>query len=408
MDLREGEPLARFRGEVRAFLASEWGEGERGAQPARPGYQALVGHELRRDQAARRFRRKAVERGYLYRRVPRRFGGSEQPDDPLREAIVAEEFHRARAPLEMVGQGPSMLVPTLLEHGTEAQKARFIRPTLEGELLWCQGYSEPGAGSDLASLRTRATEVEDGWLIEGRKIWTSNADEADWMFCLVRTERDAPRHRGISYLLVDMKSPGVEVRPLRILTGEPHFNEVFLDGVRVPRENLVGERGRGWTVSQATLRAERGLMGGAHLVRRTFDRLLSWAAAPDEDGRRPLGDSLVRERLASLEARLRAAELHGLRLLTRRRRGERPGRAELVTKLGSSVLGHDLARAALEVARARALLAPVEPAAGEAGAFVYAFLWSLGILIAGGASNVQRNVIAERGLGLPRDPRPRG
>src|SRR5947209_19813529 len=277
------------------------------------------------DERATAFRLKAIERGYLYRHVPRRYGGSEQPGDPLKSTIIAEEFRRARAPFEIMGQGPSMLVPTLLEHGTEAQKEHFIRDTLLGTIRWCQGYSEPGAGSDLASLRTRAVLDDGHWVVNGQKIWTSNAQDADWMFALVRTEPEKPKHDGLSYLLIEMNTPGIDVRPLRQMTGDADFNEVFLENVRVPEDGIVGRRGQGWVVSRSTLKHERALIGGAHLTRRTFDGLVMLAQAVERGGRPVIQDPVIRNRLAELEARLLANEYQGFRLLTLSARGEEPG-----------------------------------------------------------------------------------
>src|SRR5262249_8010718 len=162
----------------------------------------------------------------------------------------------------------------LVAHGTEATKQKFVRDTLLGKIVWCQGYSEPGSGSDLASLRTRAELDGDFWVVNGQKIWTSNAADAEWMFALVRTEPEAPKHDGISYLLVDMKTPGLDVRPLRQMTGEADFSGVSLDNVRVPKATLVGPRGKGWIVSRSTLKHERALIGGTALTRRTFDGLV--------------------------------------------------------------------------------------------------------------------------------------
>ena len=404
MNLEYSAEYEDFRAQVRRFLAEQWSAGDAARQPDPDGMAAFAG-AVPTDERATAFRLKAIERGYLYRHVPRRYGGGEQPPDPLKATLIAEEFRRARAPHEMVGQGPSMLVPTLLEHGTEAQKERFIPGTLLGKIRWCQGYSEPGAGSDLASLRTRAVLEGDAWVVSGQKIWTSSARESDWMFALVRTEPDRPKHDGISYLLIDMRTPGIEVRPLRQMTGDADFNEVFLDQVRVPAENLVGKRGQGWVVSRSTLKHERALIGGAHLTRRTFDGVVMLAQALARDGRPAIQDPVIRNRLVELEARLVAAECHGYRLLTMSARGTDPGLASLVTKLSSTVLGYDIAKLAMDVMGDRGLLAPGEANAPAMGMFGLAYMWSLGVLIAGGAANIQRNIIAERGLGLPRDPR---
>ena len=404
MNLEYSAEYEKFRGEVRAFLEEQWRPGERGGH-GDDGMASLLGGGVPIDDATTAFRLKAIERGYLYRHVPRRYGGAEQAPDPLKATIIAEEFRRARAPQELVGQGPSMLVPTLLEHGTEAQKQRFVRDTLLGTIRWCQGYSEPGAGSDLASLRTRAVLEGDCWVVNGQKIWTSNAREAEWMFALVRTEPDAPKHDGISYLLIEMTTPGIEVRPLRQMTGDADFNEVFLENVRVPADNIVGKRGQGWIVSRSTLKHERALIGGAHLSRRVFDGLVMLAKGLELHGRPAIDDPVVRNRLAELEARLLANEYQGYRLLTMSARGEEAGLAAMVMKLSSTTLGYDLAKLAMDVMGDRALLAPGEPNAPAMGMFGTAYMWSLGVLIAGGAANIQRNNIAERGLGLPRDGR---
>ncbi|RMF21894.1 MAG: acyl-CoA dehydrogenase [Deltaproteobacteria bacterium] len=400
MDLRYSEEYEAFRAEVRAFLDEHWTAEDRAAA----GDEQLIGGITKPSERETEFRLKAIERGYLYRDVPRAYGGSEQPFDPLKSAIIREEFKRAKAPREMYGQGPSMLVPTLLEHGTEEQKQRFVRDTILGRLLWCQGYSEPNAGSDLASLRTKAELDGDEWVVNGQKIWTSNAEEAEWMFCLVRTEPDAPKHEGISYLLIEMNSPGIEVRPLRQMTGESDFSEVFFDNVRVPKENLVGERGKGWMVSRSTLKAERAFIGGTDFVRKTFDGLQMLAQAVELRGQPAIKDPVLRDLLVRLESRLLAAEYHGMRLLTMQAKDQDPGLAGMVTKLGTSQLMYDLTLAGMNVLGDRGALANGEMTAPAMGMFVHAYMWSFGMLIGGGTANIQRNIIAERGLGMPRDP----
>ncbi len=405
MDLRYTPEYEDFRKEVQQFLAEHWTDEDiAAAPPPEDERAALMGASVRTDERATAFRLKAIERGYLYRHVPRAYGGGEQPPDPLKAAIIAEEFRKRKAPHEVIGQGPSMLVPTLLEHGTEAQKQRFIRDTILGKIVWCQGYSEPNAGSDLASLRTRGEVDGDFWVINGHKIWTSDAQRADWMFCLVRTERDAPKHEGISYILIDMKSPGITVRPLRQMTGTADFNEVFFDNVRVPVENTVGKRGQGWIVSRSTLKHERALIGASFMNRRMLDGVILLAQGVMLRGKPAIQDPVVRDRLAALEARLRAAECHELRLLTMSARREEPGVASMVTKLYSTQLGYQIAKLAMDILADRGLMAPGEPQAPAMGMFATAYMWSLGILIAGGTANIQRNIIAERGLELPRDP----
>jgi len=403
MDLSYSAEYEKFRQEVRDFLSANWSDQDRAQEPPADERSALGG-AVRLDPRATEFRLKAVERGYLYRHVPRKYGGAEQPPDPLKLTIIAEEFRKARAPHEMIGQGPSMLVPTLLEHGTEEQKQFFVRDTLLGKIRWCQGYSEPGSGSDLASLRTRGVRDGDFWVINGQKIWTSDAQHAHWMFCLVRTEPEAPKHEGISYILIDMKTPGITVRPLRQMTGTSDFNEVFLENVRVPYGSIVGKRGQGWIVSRSTLKHERALIGSAGMSRRVFDGVLMLAHALELRGKPAIQDPLVRNRLVELEAKLRASEYQGMRQLTMSARGEDWGMAGLVMKLYTTTLGYDIAKLAMDVMADRGALAPGEGHAPAGGMLVSAYMWSLGVLIAGGAANIQRNIIAERGLGLPRDP----
>lgn len=404
MDLTYGAEYETFRAEVGQFLQQHWTDEDRKSALPPGSRTTLMGAVVRTDEAATRFRIRAIERGYLYRFVPKRYGGGEQPPDALKSLIISEEFRNAGAPGEIVGQGSSMLVPTLVQHGTEEQKQYFIRATLLGKLWWCQGYSEPGAGSDLASLRTRAVLEGDFWVVNGQKTWTSTADDADWMFCLVRTEPDAPKHQGISYLLIDMNTPGIDVRPLRQMTGDVDFNEVFLDNVRVPVTNIVGLRGQGWKVSHSTLKHERQLIGASWMNRRMLEGMILVAQGLNQRGQPTIKDPVIRNRLAELEARLLASEYHGYRLLTLDTRNEDPGLAGMVGKLYGTVLGYDLAKLAMDICADGSVLAPGDDHAPAMGMFVTAYMWSLGNLIAGGAANIQRNIIAERGLGMPRDP----
>ena len=263
MDLSYGEEHERFRGEVREFLKG-W---------------PLSGEEARRPLADQEtlFRNRAIERGYVYRQIPAEYGGGGQPADALRDTICREEFAAAGAPGDEPVQGPAMLAPTLIEFGSESQKRQFVAPTLRGELRWCQGYSEPGSGSDLASLQCSAVLQDDEWVLNGQKIWTSNALESHYLFGLFRSEPDAAKHRGISYLLVPLDQPGIEIRPLRQITGGTDFNEIFFDDARTPADHLVGERGQGWQVSRATLKHERNLIADPNLMRAHFNALVELA-----------------------------------------------------------------------------------------------------------------------------------
>ena len=400
MDLSYGAAAEAFRGEVRDFLKAEWQPGER------------RGAALKEFIGA--FRRLAIERGYLYRSIPKRYGGSEQPVDVVRGQVIREEFTRARAPMEVGGNGVNMLIPTLLEFGSEEQKRRFIPPTLSGEMKWCQGYSEPGSGSDLASLQTTARLDGDHWVINGQKIWTSNALHADYMFGLFRTEPDAPKHAGISYLLVPMNAPGIDVRPLKQMTGSTEFNEVFFDDARAPAENIVGKRGEGWSLSRSTLKHERNLIGNPRLMVGQFEVLLQIARTARRNGRPAIEDPGVRRRIAEIEGYVRACETTNLRMLSASMRGEELSvmLPMMMIKLFSTEVMEQIACAAFDLLGSDGLL---EPAAENDSIYdtsatlrgvVHNYMYSLGPAIAGGASNIQRNIIGERGLGLPRDLRP--
>ncbi len=392
MDLSYGPELEAFRAEVRSFLAEHWLPRGEEAQPPRP-------------EREQRFRARAVERGYLYRNNPRKYGGSEQPPDVLRAQIIREELDRARAPMEVPGNGNSMLVPTLLECGAEWQREKFIPKTLAGEYHWAQGYSEPGSGSDLASLRTRAELVGDEWVIHGQKIWTSQAAHCHYMFALVRTEPDAPKHAGISYLLVPMKQPGLMVRPLKQINGQAEFAEVFFDGARTPKDWIVGERGDGWRVSRATLKHERSTIGNTGRASELLESLLRMARKATLDGRAALEAPDVRERLAALQGLALAHKYSGFHQLSCDVKGTDAGVITLMNKLLFTNFGHEVAQLAVELIGSEGLLAPDAERGARSGQskWLNQFMGSLGIAIAGGTSNIQRNIIAERGLGLPRD-----
>ena len=390
MDLTFGPHYEELRARVRAFL-----EAHADSAPA-----ASVG--LEGGASIRDWQQRLVAEGYACRTVPKAYGGFGADPDPLATIIIDEEFTRARVSRGMSNQGISMLVPTLLAYGNEEQKARYIEPTIRGEMIWCQGYSEPGAGSDLASLTTSAVVDGDDFVVSGHKIWTSTAREADMMFALVRTEPDASKHAGISYLLLDMSSPGIDIRPTKMMTGHSGFNEVFLDEVRVPRENLVGERGQGWEVGKATLVHERNMLGAADhtetMLTACFDLLRD--AADD--------DPLLRDRAMQLAARTTAMKYHSLRMLTDRIKGRRSGVAGLVTKLVGCQLNHDVAKLAIDALGSDGLLTFEDEAARDRGQWQNEYMFQLGLIIGGGTAQIQKNIISEIGLGMPREPKAGG
>jgi alkylation response protein AidB-like acyl-CoA dehydrogenase len=336
--------------------------------------------------------------------------------DILAETVIRQELDAAGVPFRGSVQGTHMLVPTLLECGTEEQRQSYIARTLVGELTWCQGYSEPGAGSDLASLKSSAALRGDDWVINGQKIWTSSATEADMMFGLFRTEPDAPKHAGISYLILDMKTPGIDVRPLTMMQGGKDFCEVFFDDVRVPAKNIVGKRGEGWNVSRATLKHERMLIGDASGARMSFEALVKLAQTTLRDGRPASQAPAIRQRLAEIEGYVWSQEYAVARMLTAiHKRRDADAISEMLTaKLTSTNVGQMIAKLAIDLLGERGL---EEPNPNEAvmgiraftnGRWVSQYMMSLSTAIAGGASNIQRNIIGERLLGLPRDPRPAG
>ena len=397
MRLAFDEEHEAFRTEVREFLSKNWTMAERGEQAG--------------DADVLRFRRAAIEAGYLARSVPRKYGGSEQALDPIRGAVIAEEFRKAGAPEDPGNLGVALLVPTLLECGEEWQKEKFVAPTMRGEMLWCQGYSEPGAGSDLASLRTRGQLAGDEWVINGQKIWTSMADTADYMFALVRTEPDRPKHAGISYLLLDMRQPGVEVRPLKMMNGLSAFNEVFLTDARTPKDWIVGERGEGWKVSRTTLKHERSGLFLLNEAMDLLDPLVELARTRQRNGQPAIQDPEIRQKLAEIEGSMLANAYSLFYRATKGLKGQNPGRIQLMEKLIRTDINQEIVKLALDLLGDDGL---VESAGDEYKMFGSAapdgprewigfFMGSLAATIAAGASNIQRNLIAEHGLGLPRD-----
>ncbi|WP_406691782.1 acyl-CoA dehydrogenase [Saccharopolyspora sp. ID03-671] len=329
----------------------------------------------------RQQRIRLAETGYLAPHWPRPYGCGASPHEQL---LIDEELERAgvRRPDMVVG---NWAVPTIVEHGTDAQRERFAWPTLRGEITWCQLFSEPGAGSDLAGLRTKAERVDGGWKLTGQKVWTSLAQEADWGICLARTDPEAPKHKGISYFLVDMRAEGITIRPLREITGVERFNEVFLDEVFVPDECLVAEPGQGWKLARTTLANERVALGGGSSLGQEVERLLAASRDTDPSMRERLGSAVV-EGLAGSLLRLRATlrSLHG--------RG--PGPESSVEKLLGVWHRQDVAELGVEMLGAEALVMEAEP--------VHEVLLTRALSIAGGTTQILLNVIAERILGLPR------
>ena len=347
-----------------------------------------------------------IKHGYTARTVPKEYGGFGAAPDVLKSRIISEEFTKAGVPGGISNQGISMFVPTLLELGTEEQKQAYIEKTLKGDIIWCQGYSEPNSGSDLASLSTKAHVEDDEFVINGQKIWTSDAQRAQMIFCLVRTEPDAKKHQGISYLIFSMDTPGIDVRPLNTMTGTATFNEVFFTDVRVPVNQIVGKRGEGWMVANATLKFERGMLGDPNQAGTRLKDIIDMMNTETVNGEKLMDNPIYRDRLVKLQSRVLAMQYHGLRLLTHNIKGENPGLARLIVKLQGCELNHQLASFAIDILGELGVLYGQSDYLRDKGAWQFKYMFDLGLIIGGGTAQIQKNIISEIGLGMPREPKP--
>lgn len=331
---------------------------------------------------------------------PRDYGGQDLPLS--RQAVFHEEHARCGAPLGVNLIGHGILAPTLLHFGSEAQKRRFLPGILSNREVWCQGYSEPGAGSDLASVRTRAEAVAGGYRVNGHKIWTSFADRAQWCFVLARTDASAPKHKGLSFLLVDMRSPGVRVEPIRQMTGDAEFCEVFFEDVFVPQDLLLGQENQGWKVAMAAASFERGTYFIPRLVRfgQELDAVRRLALRPDAYGHVPASSAAVRHKWARLAADSHVLALKSQRALEGAMRGDPPGPEGSSTKIHWSEAHQRLLELSMQMLGDAACL--VDGADAQAAELTHAYLWSRAETILAGTSEIQRNIIAEQMLGLPK------
>lgn len=394
MDLSYGPEYETFREEVRDFIAVNRHLAPKNAgRAARPSKEGVAWQKL------------LIQHGYTARTIPREYGGFGAEPDILKSRIIAEEFARAGVPGGLANQGISMLVPTLLELGTEEQKRRWIAPTLAGDVVWCQGYSEPGAGSDLASLKTSARVEGDEFVVNGQKIWTSTAKEADMIFCLVRTEGDAAKHQGISYLIFPMNTPGIEVRPLRTMTGHAEFNETFFTDVRVPVDQIVGQRGQGWFVANATLGHERGMLGDPDALENRLLALIELMKVEQVGGARVIDLPALRDRLVALQAEVAAMNYNGMRILSNQIKGEPGGMAKLIVKLQACELAHQISALAIDALGELGILYNGSAHERANGSWQWNYMFQLGLIIGGGTAQIQKNIISERGLNMPREPR---
>ena len=350
-----------------------------------------------------------IENGYFARSIPKEYGGYGGDSDIIKSRITATEFSNQRIPGPMGGQGIDMLVPTLLELGTEEQKNKFIKPTLHGEMIWCQGYSEPNAGSDLASLQTKGELIDDKWIINGQKIWTSTAQYAQMMFCLVRTEPEASKHAGISYLLVPMDTPGLEIRPLVDMTLQAGFNEVFFTDVTIPGKNIVGKRGEGWAVANATLGHERGSLANPNATMNRLNMLIDRMKKETINGETLIENPIYRDRLLQLQGKVMAFQSHALRVLSAKLNpGQDVKVGKMIQKLIGTELRHELEGLGIDIMGELGTLYEDSPHLRDGGSWQFTYMYFLGLIIGGGTSQIQKNIISERGLGLPREPKVQG
>jgi alkylation response protein AidB-like acyl-CoA dehydrogenase len=388
MDLKFGEKEEQLRSEVRQFLNEHLPKAEQGFDPRT---------DDRAFEAARKFNNELGKRGWIAPAWPKEYGGLGATI--YEQMVFNEEFGYFGAPdTGTRGFGVGMIGPTLIIHGNDEQKAEHLPRITSGEAIWCQGYSEPGAGSDLASLQTRAIADGDDFVVNGQKIWTSGGHRANWMFLLARTDPDAPKHRGISFLLLDVKNtPGVEVRPLINMANRHHFNEVFFDNVRIPRKNLVGEENRGWYVGMTLLDFERSGIGGTSSQRRTLEKLTAWLK-----GEQAWKRERHRLNLAELVIENNVCKYLGYRIGDMQMKGQHPSYEASMVKVFQSELGQRIYRFGVNALGLPGQLMPEQSDAPFEGDMPENYLTSVPSTIYSGSNEIQRNIIATRGLGLPR------
>jgi alkylation response protein AidB-like acyl-CoA dehydrogenase len=398
MDFDDTPAEAAFRAEVRAWLDAN------AKLEVDADLRISVVGGYRDDPAsiaeAKRWQATLADAGWAAIHWPSTYGGRDAT--PLESTVLFEEVGRYDVPDTLFSIGIAMIGPTIIAHGTDAQKERYLQPMRRGEEIWCQLWSEPGAGSDLAALATRAERDGDEYVLNGQKVWTSGAHYCDFGLGIFRTDVASPKHKGISCFVVDLRTPGITIRPLRQITGEAHFNEVFFDDVRVPEANLVGAEHDGWRVARTTLMNERYATGTLGSTQSTFDALAGLAATPRTDGTRPSDDQRVRQELARVYTLGRLFDLTNARVRTAIARDGVPGVEGSILKLAIADLGTRVADLGV------GLLGPggalVGDDAPETGRWPDALLGSFAMHIGGGTDEVQRNIVGEMVLGLPREP----
>jgi hypothetical protein len=397
VDLTLSPQLEAFAEEVRRFI--------RDRAPDVPPRNGVRAPESEEELAlVRRWTRDLFEAGYVNGDWPADYHGR-PGHDPLEDVVLSREMAAADAPLPL-GAG-TLAGNAILQFGSDEQRRSLLPRIVSAEDIWCQLFSEPDAGSDLASLRTRAVHDGDRYVVTGQKVWSTNAQWADYGYLLARTDPDAPKHAGITAFALDMRLPGIEVRPLREITGTSDFNEVFLDEVSVPTGAVIGRPNQGWTVATASLVQERlGVAGAGIRLQQTIHDLIALAQRCTHDGAAAAGRADVRQRLADLYARVQISRCLGYVAVTHQLRGEVVLSDAPVGKLFFSELNLEIAECALALQQMDSLLAEREPTAVDGGTWQDAFLYARAYTIAGGSSEIMRNMLAERALGMPKEPKP--
>ncbi len=382
-----------FRQELRAWLEATPPEG----------YNPETFEQLDQDKRFEiqlKWQKRLFAAGWVGIHWPKQYGG--RGATVVEQVIYQQEMGRVRAPAVANPLGISIVGPTLMHWGTEEQKKRYVSKILSAEEIWCQGYSEPGAGSDFASLQTRAVEDGDSFVVNGQKVWTSYAHKAHYCILVARTDPHAPKHKGLSYLLVDMKTPGITVRPLVQITGDAEFNEVFFEDVRVPKANLVGEKHQGWQVALTTLMFERANFGIVYQLEPLLRRLSEVVKQLRVNGHTAAEDPAVRQKIAQFHIETQAIKLNGFRQLTRQLRGDPPGPEGSIGKLAASELNLRVVHFAMELLGPYSQIALGETQGLDSGYWSRRALSSRLYTIAGGTSEVMRNIIGDRVLSLPK------
>lgn len=393
MDFSFSEQDEAFRREFRSWLDANLPAGHRKADFTIEFFADEEGEQWEKRLA---WHKKMHSGGWVAIHYPKEYGG--RGASLIQQFIYNEELARAGAPQLVNGQGIGLVGPTLMHWGTDEQRQRYLPQMLSAEEIWCQGYSEPGSGSDLASLQTRAVEDGDYFVVNGQKVWTSDAHHADMCFLLVRTDPDAPKHKGITYLLVDMHSPGITVRPLVQMTGDRGFNEMFFEDVRVPKKNIVGGKNNGWLVALTSLMFERRARDMTPIVR----ELANLARMIPRDGATAWDDAAVRQQVVSFACEAWGIKYIGLRQLTRQLKGLAPGPESSIQKLAYSELNLRIQKFAMELLGPYSQMGYKADHALDDGKWSYRMLAARGMIFGAGTSEIQRNIIGERVLGLPK------